>query len=123
MCLSFQICGGSYARLEYLKMHHKRFHTTERPFKCDGPGCELAFADYYDMMQHKQTKHAPTSERRHVCIQCGARFITATRLRYHMVTHTGIGTIKCVECGELFRYATQLEIHTIAKHTPLSSAR
>lgn len=118
--LYFQICGGSYARLVYLKMHHRRCHTTERPFKCDGPGCDLAFADYYDLLQHKKNIHAPISERPYVCNECGARYITATRLRYHMVNHTGIGTHKCAECGEHFRYVRQLQTHIIAQHAPLS---
>lgn len=101
-------------------MHHRRCHTTERPFKCDGPGCDLAFADKYNLLQHKQNKHAPMSDRSHVCIECGARFITATRLRYHLVSHTGIGTFKCFECGDYFRYSSQLETHVIAKHPPVA---
>lgn len=112
----FQICGGSYARAEYLKMHHRRRHTSERPFNCTELNCNMFFADKSDLQQHQRVRHAPETDRPHGCDVCGKRFTIASILRRHMTQHTGIGAVKCDECDQTFRYKMYLDTHVISVH-------
>lgn len=111
-----QICGGSYARFEYLKMHHRRRHTTDRPFKCMEPDCGLAFPDNGALLNHNRIRHEPIADRPHACNFCNKRFVTASVLRRHVSQHTGIGVYDCDECDENFKHSYQLRAHVVSVH-------
>lgn len=113
----FQICERSYARFEYLKMHHRRRHTTYRPFKCMEPGCGLAFSDNGDLLDHNRVRHEPIADRPYACDFCNKRFVKASVLRRHISSHTGVGVYKCDECDKAFKLSYQLQAHVVSVHS------
>lgn len=97
-------------------MHHRRVHTSERPFECTEPNCGMLFADKSDLQLHFRCRHAPVTDRPYACDICQKRFTIASILRRHMTQHTGIGAVKCDECGETFRYKMYLDTHVLSVH-------
>ena len=70
---------------------HILTHTKERPHEC--PECHKRFVQTSHVNYHIKTVHAPPGTLRlkqHSCFECGAKFSTASTLRKHHRTHTGM---------------------------------
>jgi KRAB domain-containing zinc finger protein len=70
---------------------HILTHTKERPHEC--PECRKRFVQTSQVNYHIKTVHAPPGTLRlkhHSCLECGAKFSTASTLRKHYRTHTGM---------------------------------
>ncbi|XP_064628072.1 zinc finger protein 853-like isoform X8 [Lineus longissimus] len=81
--LKCQFCGATSSNRANLKVHIRRKHTLDRPFKCSS--CEKTCATKDDLRKHRFTH---TRERPHECDVCGKRFSLKSNLRsHHLLLH------------------------------------
>uniref|UniRef100_A0A2H8TKP1 Zinc finger protein 236 n=1 Tax=Melanaphis sacchari TaxID=742174 RepID=A0A2H8TKP1_9HEMI len=90
---------------------HVRIHTGDKPYKCDQPECNKAFATKSSLEYHIIT-HSGKMKRAE-CPQCNGLFATTSTLKVHMRQHTGEKPFKCPVCGDAFRTTGHLHAHII----------
>ncbi|XP_027853757.2 zinc finger protein 182-like isoform X2 [Aphis gossypii] len=90
---------------------HERIHTGDKPYKCDQPNCNKAFATKSSLEYHIIT-HSGKMKRAE-CPQCNGLFATTSTLKVHMRQHTGEKPFKCPVCGDAFRTTGHLHTHVI----------
>lgn len=66
---------------------HERIHTGDKPYKCNQPDCNKAFATKSSLEYHIIT-HSGKMKRAE-CPQCNGLFATTSTLKVHMRQHTG----------------------------------
>jgi uncharacterized Zn-finger protein len=91
---------------------HKRIHTGEKPFPCDHPGCEAAFAGSESLVVHKRIH---TGEKPYPCDHPGCEAAIAQRggLVTHKRVHTGEKPFPCDHPGCEAAFTTS---GSLAKH-------
>ena len=139
-------CGKRFLASRHLR-DHSLTHSGERPFACTHPDCGRRFGTNGNMKQHMRTHTVDTVQldsaddggqdtprndldtpesrlstsdpkRKHVCTECGKRFIWQSTLRQHLVTHSGERPFPCTHpgCGRWFSQASHVKRHMHA-HT------
>ncbi|KAM9383733.1 uncharacterized protein KZ484_005698 [Pholidichthys leucotaenia] len=102
-------CEKFFFSSDELSLHQATHSTEEKAFRC--PFCLKAFFKYTELTQHR--RHECT-EQRCPCLDCGALFPCAARLRTHRMTwHPQLPalpgapksslTFKCFKCGSAFQ--------------------
>jgi len=76
-------CGKKYQSQELLDDHMNK-HSGEKPFKCEVPNCPKSFNHKTDLKRHSILH---TTEKPHVCQQCGKGFVRKDHLQKHMGSH------------------------------------
>ncbi|XP_018519277.1 zinc finger protein 770 [Lates calcarifer] len=66
--------------------------------------------------QHRESRHATSKPQRistlHQCHTCSKCFPSRSKLRRHVMTHTGQRPFGCEICGKRFRQKTHLRVHS-----------
>lgn len=94
----------SLCRVNKFTQWFVRPNEPERPFKT----CESCRA--------KQRIIGKALIKTHACEHCDKKFVSASLLRYHGLTHTGVKDFACTECDKRFALANNLKTH-IKSHT------
>jgi len=105
-------CGKAFSTERYLEVHLQRHDVTEREFKCDSPGCTLAFKLVHDLRAHKRHVHMRQSTK--ICQQCGAKLNNKTALERHILrfhTENAPKKFKCQICPKEFVTETNFAAH------------
>lgn len=125
-----QICGIMLSAKQSLDQH-LRIHSGEKPWKCNFPGCTLAFKQQsalsqsltihalqecitnFELAMHARTH---TGEKPLQCEICGKKFGESSNLSKHRRTHNQKGTFLCKVCGRDFHRQDQLRRHMNTNH-------
>ncbi|XP_055373074.1 zinc finger protein 43-like [Condylostylus longicornis] len=140
-----ELCGKRFRTLESLRNHIRR-HKGEKPFKCSK--CSAAFNDKINLKTHYIVKHTEglkvpcqyegcerifktvelrkrheryihNSDRNYLCVQCGMRFKTTSKLNEHMKKrHLDYDDrpFECGFCKKKFIFHQDLKNHVMT-HT------
>jgi len=110
-CL-YEGCDRTFNYSVSRRLHIRRVHTKEKPFKCDR--CNRRFTGTGDLKLHMETIHLGI---KYKCPLCPATLATKKSLRRHTKTlhDESSKTWVCQLCGEKFATAALLETH-IKKH-------
>jgi KRAB domain-containing zinc finger protein len=109
------MCPYSSTNKEAIKIHFKRKHAKEKPFKC--LVCGVAKFRKYAVLDHWQRVHSKGQDKllEHVCDICGKRFTCPSELSTHTMVHN-YPTFICRVCGKPFKTAKYLKTHE-KRHT------
>ena len=122
------ICGNLLCSTSSLKQH-MRVHTGEKPFQCDT--CDMKYSCKGNLERHCKEQHGASShgdaatksqsqslaaEQDRTCPICGMVFDSPSRMKRHMIQHTGEKPYQCSICVEYFSQAAALEEHHQKMH-------
>lgn len=96
-----------------MKRHKLIHHSSEKPFKCDFPGCSGSFSDKRMLKDHKNI-HLKLKP--YVCEFCSESFRSGANLRQHRLRHTDPEKYRCEECQASFVTKQSLQKHN-RRHT------
>lgn len=91
---------------------HMRWHTDERPYKCDM--CEKSYVQKINLIWHKQ-RH--TGEKSFECVPCERKFGRKSRYIAHMKIHSSGKVHKCSQCTKEFTHTKFLTSHERMVHS------
>ena len=107
-------CGEFFAYPSAMKQH-VTVHTGERPFGCDV--CNKSFSRKASLNCHQKKMHTDlATEQDRTCPICGLVFDFPSRMKRHMIQHTGEKPYQCSICVEYFSQAAALEEHHQKMH-------
>ncbi|XP_066304519.1 zinc finger protein ZFP2-like [Branchiostoma lanceolatum] len=110
-------CEQTFRTVSLLRLHVRRKHTGERPFKC--PHCDYAALVSSHLERHI-LRH--TGDRPFMCEECGYMAMTKDLLTNHRRTHSGEKPYRCELCGYAASRRHHLQGH-MAKHAPVKPDR
>ena len=116
------ICGKALSSKQALAKH-RMLHTDERPYKCDFPGCDVAFTQGVQLKNHKSShlrKQGLVAPDDHQCERCGKYLATRSALNSHIMTvHDKVSMeVKCKHCEEVFTNKAAMTRHKNRVHFP-----
>ena len=106
---------GEFFRYPFDMKQHMRVHTGERPFGCDV--CNKSFSRKDKLKAHQNNMHTDlAADQDRTCLICGMVFDSPSRMKRHMIQHTGEKPYQCSICVEYFSQAAALEEHHQEMH-------
>ncbi|CAG5927469.1 unnamed protein product [Menidia menidia] len=105
---SCQLCGGSFANLRALTVHHKRSHSQESGLPQICSICSRAFPSASELLEHRR---AHVAAKRHVCQQCGEGFDSLLARSQHRQLHRVKRHFKCPHCEKTYTRRSDVKRH------------
>ena len=116
-----EVCHKYFTRKGNLNSHLKKIHTdpatspSEKTFECDV--CNKIFKWKASLKAHQKKVHMDlATEQDRTCPICGMVFDSPSRMKRHMIQHTGEKPYQCSICVEYFSQAAALEEHHQKMH-------
>ncbi|KAK3581482.1 hypothetical protein CHS0354_031815 [Potamilus streckersoni] len=109
--ISCDNCGKVFGIEAALRRHVLRFHTEDKPFKCNF--CHKSYVTSYDLRIHNRSH---TGERPYKCRICRRGFITNRQRTIHERTHMKKNRHHCTICATVFRSTIALNSHMVKVH-------
>ncbi|KAL3842669.1 hypothetical protein ACJMK2_020659 [Sinanodonta woodiana] len=109
--ISCDVCGKLFGIEAALRRHVLRFHTDDKPFKCNF--CNKSYVTSYDLRIHNRSH---TGERPYKCRICRRGFITNRQRTIHERTHMKKNRHHCTVCATVFRSTIALNSHMVKVH-------
>ena len=78
-------------------------------FPC--PKCKNSYTTLPALHRHSARAHPDLTRRQHACSVCAKAFGTASKLRDHMLSHSGARPHRCDVCQRAFSHASNLRVH------------
>ncbi|XP_048485969.1 zinc finger protein 91 [Plutella xylostella] len=105
-------CDQSFLSYAMLNKHLIEAHGDTRTFPCKL--CDKVYNRRKTLMEHNRRNHLKVF--RHQCDLCDQKFYLPSRLKEHMVTHTGERNFRCEFCDKSYPRLKTLKEH-IRTHT------
>eukprot|EP01069_Polyplicarium_translucidae_P000155 Polyplicarium_translucidae@DN1087_c0_g1_i1.p1 len=105
-------CAKTFKTRRQLTDHVNRDHRVESVFSC--AHCFKSFTSKRCLTQHIRRIH-DNEARRYMCDRCSRRFVAPSKLKEHMLTHTG-NRFECNYCDKTFAHSCSAAAHTRAVH-------
>ncbi|XP_054910709.1 zinc finger protein 16-like isoform X2 [Poeciliopsis prolifica] len=110
---SCQLCGGSFANLRALTVHHKKSHSSESQLPHICSICSRSFPTDDELLEHRKSH---VSIRRYICQQCGDGFDTLLARAQHRQAHRVKRQFKCPHCEKTYTRRSDVKRH-LSTHT------
>uniref|UniRef100_M3ZGU1 Zinc finger protein 865 n=1 Tax=Xiphophorus maculatus TaxID=8083 RepID=M3ZGU1_XIPMA len=110
---SCQLCGGSFANLRALTVHHKKSHLSESQLPHICSICSRGFPTDDELLEHRKSH---VSIRRYICQQCGDSFDTLLARAQHRQAHRVKRQFKCPQCEKTYTRRSDVKRH-LSTHT------
>uniref|UniRef100_A0A3P9QJN4 C2H2-type domain-containing protein n=1 Tax=Poecilia reticulata TaxID=8081 RepID=A0A3P9QJN4_POERE len=110
---SCQLCGGSFANLRTLTVHHKKSHLSESQLPHICSICSRSFPTDDELLEHRKSH---VSIRRYICQQCGDGFDTLLARAQHRQAHQVKRQFKCPNCEKTYTRRSDVKRH-LSTHT------
>uniref|UniRef100_A0A087XZA3 C2H2-type domain-containing protein n=2 Tax=Poecilia formosa TaxID=48698 RepID=A0A087XZA3_POEFO len=110
---SCQLCGGSFANLRALTVHHKKSHLSESQLPHICSICSRSFPTDDELLEHRKSH---ISIRRYICQQCGDGFDTLLARAQHRQAHRVKRQFKCPHCEKTYTRRSDVKRH-LSTHT------
>ncbi|XP_047245344.1 zinc finger protein 142-like isoform X1 [Girardinichthys multiradiatus] len=107
------LCGGSFANLRGLTLHHKKSHSEEGQLPQICSICSRSFPTNAELLEHRKC-HVTT--RRYICQQCGDGFDTLLARSQHRLVHQVKRQFKCPHCEKTYTRRSDVKRH-LSTHT------
>lgn len=109
-----ELCTKSFTRQDSLEAHMKAAHSKLRPYVCTYEGCNKAYSNSSQLLQHSRLH---TGGKPYQCNFCDKSFTFANEHKEHIRDiHTNSTSHKCSYCHKLFSCEEELSLHKTKEH-------
>ena len=108
------LCTKSFTRQDSLDAHVKAAHSKLRPYVCTYEGCNKAYSNSSQLLQHSRLH---TGGKPYQCSFCDKSFAFANEHKEHVRdVHTDTTAHKCSYCHKVFSSEEELSLHKTKEH-------
>ncbi|XP_037299357.1 zinc finger protein OZF-like isoform X2 [Manduca sexta] len=102
-------CDKQYKQRSGLSVHMQSAHSGDCTAYCDK--CRRHFRTEQTLARHLR-HHSSHVDKKYMCDECGARFVTKGNLKYHIEwAHLKMANYKCIQCSKVLRTSRSLRRH------------
>lgn len=109
-----ELCSKSFTRQDSLEAHIKAAHSKLRPYVCTYEGCNKAYSNSSQLLQHSRLH---TGGKPYQCSHCDKSFTFANEHKEHIRdVHTNSTLHKCSYCHKIYSSEEELSLHKTKEH-------
>ena len=109
-----ELCTKSFTRQDSLEAHVKATHSKIRPYMCTYEGCNKAYSNSSQLLQHSRLH---TGGKPYQCNFCDKSFTFANEHKEHIKdVHTSSTTHRCSYCHKAYTSEEELSLHKTKEH-------
>ena len=112
-------CGRTFNKRSKMRSHMRTAHKPAGDGDQDGLVHQSSSSARDDLETPKWRSSTSDPSRKHVCAECGMRFIRPYHLKRHLITHSDERLFACTHCGRTFSEAGDVRRHMRTVHKRL----